>query len=103
MTAPSPYLARVDGVTATGHIRVLRVDHISPHEYIELARVALWPTEGPLRPAGLLSRAFLRSLLTQRLVGICESSEGTGHEVTLDEENVSDCLVAAGHARYSDH
>jgi hypothetical protein len=99
----NPYLASLCSVTADGTLWFNPLSAAcTPPVAVELARIALWPLEGPLRPAGQLARAYVRSKLLGRVVSVHELTGQPDCEVMLGDDNLSDLLVSAGHARFTD-
>lgn len=88
----------------------VRIDlgfHISTEQRLRLARINAWEVRGVERPAGLIARDWLRSQILGQTVEI--TTEKTGKygrwiaEVTHDGVNISDALVAQGHAKFQQY
>ena len=93
-----------DGDTIT--VRVDLGFHTFRVERLRLARINAWEVRGTERPAGLLARDWLRSQIWGKDVTVTTEQDKQGKygryvaEIILDGGNLSDALVATGHAKY---
>ena len=97
-----------DGDTIT--VRVDLGFHTFRVERLRLARINAWEVRGTERPAGLLARDWLRSQILGKDVTVTTEQDKQGKfgryvaEVLMpDSGNLSDALVATGHAKYQNY
>ena len=76
---------------------------------LRLARINAWEVRGVERPAGLIARDWLRTLILGKVVRVTTRKDKTGKygryiaEVFFDGGNVNDQIVALGHGKYQSY